>query len=63
MYIIYCYTKIDYIICNCTVLVDLPVIQVREWIRDKTHMYKHYHLVKAEPLGWGVPTVHRLWFG
>lgn len=26
-------------------------------------MYKRYHLVKAEPLGWGVPTVHRLWFG
>jgi hypothetical protein len=38
-------------------------MQVREWIRDKTNMYKHYHLVKAEPLGWGVPTVHRLWFG
>lgn len=44
-------------------LVELPVIQVREWIRDKTNMYKRYHLVKAEPLGWGVPTVHRLWFG
>ncbi|XP_050430295.1 constitutive coactivator of PPAR-gamma-like protein 1 homolog isoform X2 [Adelges cooleyi] len=43
--------------------VDLPVIQVREWIRDKTNTYKRYHLVKAEPLGWGVPTVHRLWFG
>lgn len=48
---------------NSSQKVNLPVIQVREWIRDKTHMYKHYHLVKAEPLGWGVPTVHRLWFG
>lgn len=44
-------------------LVELPVIQIREWIRDKTNIYKRYHLVKAEPLGWGVPTVHRLWFG
>ncbi|XP_050534475.1 constitutive coactivator of PPAR-gamma-like protein 1 homolog isoform X2 [Daktulosphaira vitifoliae] len=42
---------------------DTPVIQVREWIRDKANIYKHYNLVNAEPLGWGVPTVHRLWFG
>ncbi|VVC24650.1 PIN domain-like [Cinara cedri] len=48
---------------NSSQKVELPVIQIREWIRDKTNIYKHYHLVKAEPLGWGVPTVHRLWFG
>lgn len=50
------------IICILFV-VELPVVNVREWVRDKTNLYKHYHLVKAEPLGWGVPTVHRLWFG
>lgn len=48
---------------NSSQKVELPVIQVREWIRDKSNMYKQCHLIKAEPLGWGVPTVHRLWFG
>lgn len=43
--------------------VELPEVFVKEWVWSKTNNYDKPALVKAEPLGWGVPTIQRLWFG
>uniref|UniRef100_A0A146LZW3 Constitutive coactivator of PPAR-gamma-like protein 2 n=1 Tax=Lygus hesperus TaxID=30085 RepID=A0A146LZW3_LYGHE len=43
--------------------VKLPEIKVKEWIWSKQNPYEKPEIVKAEPLGWGVPTIQRLWFG
>ncbi|CAB0010324.1 unnamed protein product, partial [Nesidiocoris tenuis] len=41
----------------------VPDIKVKEWVWTKQNPYERPELTKAEPLGWGVPTVQRLWFG
>uniref|UniRef100_A0A224XIS9 Putative constitutive coactivator of ppar-gamma-like protein 1 log isoform x1 n=1 Tax=Panstrongylus lignarius TaxID=156445 RepID=A0A224XIS9_9HEMI len=43
--------------------VKIPEIKVKEWIWSKGNQYEKPDIVKAEPLGWGVPTIQRLWFG
>ncbi|KAL1116811.1 hypothetical protein AAG570_005281 [Ranatra chinensis] len=43
--------------------VKLPDIVIKEWIWSKTNPYQKPEMVRAEPLGWGVPTIQRLWFG
>ncbi|XP_014260840.1 constitutive coactivator of PPAR-gamma-like protein 1 [Cimex lectularius] len=40
-----------------------PEVKVKEWIWSRSNPYEKPEIVKAEPLGWGVPTVQRLWFG
>lgn len=40
-----------------------PEVQVREWTWSKTNQYQRADVVRAEPLGWAVPTIQRLWFG
>jgi hypothetical protein len=42
---------------------DIPELQVKEWIWSKSNQYHTPDLVKAEQIGWGVPTIQRLWFG
>jgi len=41
----------------------MPHVQVREWAYSRANPYTRADLVTAQPLGWGVPTVQRLWFG
>ncbi|KAK9501042.1 hypothetical protein O3M35_002165 [Rhynocoris fuscipes] len=43
--------------------VKVPEVKVKEWIWSKGNQYEKPDIVKAEPLGWGVPTIQRLWFG
>ncbi|KAG1664870.1 Constitutive coactivator of PPAR-gamma-like protein 2 [Nymphon striatum] len=38
-------------------------IVIKEWVWSKTNPYKSPEMVRALQLGWGVPTVQRLWFG
>lgn len=40
-----------------------PEIKIKEWVWTKTNPYLRPEMVKAEALGWGVPTIQRLWFG
>ena len=42
---------------------DIPELRVKEWIWLKHNQYHTPELVKAEQIGWGVPTIQRLWFG
>ncbi|PSN37579.1 hypothetical protein C0J52_15967 [Blattella germanica] len=42
---------------------DIPELRVKEWIWSKNNQYQTPDLVKAEQIGWGVPTIQRLWFG
>ncbi|XP_037071414.1 constitutive coactivator of PPAR-gamma-like protein 1, partial [Pollicipes pollicipes] len=42
---------------------QVPHVQVREWAYSRNNPYTRPDLVTAKPLGWGVPTVQRLWFG
>jgi hypothetical protein len=42
---------------------DIPELHVREWVWSKSNPYQSPDLVKAEQIGWGVPTIQRLWFG
>ncbi|XP_037087602.1 constitutive coactivator of PPAR-gamma-like protein 1 homolog [Pollicipes pollicipes] len=42
---------------------QVPQVQVREWAYSRLNPYTRPDLVTARPLGWGVPTVQRLWFG
>lgn len=42
---------------------DIPELCVKEWIWSKCNPYQSPDLVKAEQIGWGVPTIQRLWFG
>ncbi|KAF5284298.1 hypothetical protein FQA39_LY04591 [Lamprigera yunnana] len=40
-----------------------PDIVVKEWVYSRSNPYQNPELVKADPLPWAVPTLHRLWFG
>ncbi|XP_044754816.1 constitutive coactivator of PPAR-gamma-like protein 1 homolog isoform X2 [Coccinella septempunctata] len=40
-----------------------PDIFVKEWKYSRSNPYLKPEEVKAEPLPWAVPTLHRLWFG
>ncbi|XP_063230763.1 constitutive coactivator of PPAR-gamma-like protein 1 homolog isoform X2 [Bacillus rossius redtenbacheri] len=42
---------------------EIPDLKVKEWIWSKSNPYQSPDLVKAEQIGWGVPTIQRLWFG
>lgn len=43
--------------------VEVPEVIIKEWIWSKSNQYQTPELVKAEQIGWGVPTIQRLWFG
>ncbi|XP_065201519.1 constitutive coactivator of PPAR-gamma-like protein 1 homolog isoform X3 [Planococcus citri] len=45
---------------NTSVQVD---IRIKEWIFDPIARTHKAEYVKAEPVGWRVPTIQRLWFG
>ncbi len=38
-------------------------IRIKEWIFNKSEKIHKPEYVRAEPVGWGVPTIQRLWFG
>lgn len=40
-----------------------PEILIREWVCTAMNQYVEPEIVKAEPVGWPVPTIQRLWFG
>uniref|UniRef100_A0A1B6BZX8 Constitutive coactivator of PPAR-gamma-like protein 1 homolog n=1 Tax=Clastoptera arizonana TaxID=38151 RepID=A0A1B6BZX8_9HEMI len=40
-----------------------PDVKIREWVWTKSNPYQKPDIVKAEQIGWGVPTIQRLWFG
>ncbi|KAL0276882.1 UNVERIFIED_CONTAM: hypothetical protein PYX00_004350 [Menopon gallinae] len=42
---------------------NTPEILVREWVCTAMNQYTEPEIVKAEPVGWPVPTIQRLWFG
>lgn len=43
--------------------VAIPEIKIREWVWTSANPYRHPEMVSAVPVGWPVPTIHRLWFG
>ncbi|XP_012257994.2 constitutive coactivator of PPAR-gamma-like protein 1 homolog isoform X2 [Athalia rosae] len=43
--------------------VEVPDVIIKEWVWSETNCYQVPELVKAEQIGWGVPTIQRLWFG
>ncbi|XP_011495096.1 PREDICTED: constitutive coactivator of PPAR-gamma-like protein 1 homolog [Ceratosolen solmsi marchali] len=43
--------------------IEVPNVIIKEWIWSKANPYQTPQLVKAEQIGWGVPTIQRLWFG
>ncbi|XP_076684102.1 constitutive coactivator of PPAR-gamma-like protein 1 homolog isoform X3 [Andrena cerasifolii] len=43
--------------------VEVPDVVIKEWVWSKSNTYQTPELVKAEQIGWGVPTIQRLWFG
>lgn len=43
--------------------IEVPDVIIKEWIWSKSNPYQTPELVKAEQIGWGVPTIQRLWFG
>ncbi|XP_029668535.1 constitutive coactivator of PPAR-gamma-like protein 1 homolog [Formica exsecta] len=43
--------------------VEVPEVIIKEWVWSKSNPYQTPELVKAEQIGWGVPTIQRLWFG
>ncbi|XP_049782108.1 constitutive coactivator of PPAR-gamma-like protein 1 [Schistocerca cancellata] len=43
--------------------VEVPDICIKEWIWSKNNQYQTPDYVRAEQVGWGVPTIQRLWFG
>ncbi|KAJ4439651.1 hypothetical protein ANN_07779 [Periplaneta americana] len=42
---------------------EIPELRVKEWVWSRNNPYQTPDLVKAEQIGWGVPTIQRLWFG
>ncbi|KAG7214073.1 hypothetical protein KM043_001438 [Ampulex compressa] len=42
---------------------EVPDVVIKEWVWSKSNPYQSPELVKAEQIGWGVPTIQRLWFG
>ncbi|KAG5307878.1 F120A protein, partial [Acromyrmex insinuator] len=43
--------------------IEIPDVTIKEWVWSKSNPYQTPELVKAEQIGWGVPTIQRLWFG
>ncbi|XP_012218409.1 constitutive coactivator of PPAR-gamma-like protein 1 homolog isoform X2 [Linepithema humile] len=43
--------------------VEVPDVIIKEWVWSKSNPYQTPEQVKAEQIGWGVPTIQRLWFG
>ncbi|XP_077277056.1 constitutive coactivator of PPAR-gamma-like protein 1 homolog isoform X2 [Temnothorax americanus] len=43
--------------------VEIPDVIIKEWVWSKSNPYQTPDVVKAEQIGWGVPTIQRLWFG
>ncbi|XP_046396585.1 constitutive coactivator of PPAR-gamma-like protein 1 homolog [Ischnura elegans] len=43
--------------------VEIPEVSVKEWLWSKGNEFQRPDIVKAEQVGWGVPTIQRLWFG
>lgn len=43
--------------------IEVPDVVIKEWIWSKANPYQTPEYVKAEQIGWGVPTIQRLWFG
>ncbi|KAK0085742.1 hypothetical protein PV325_004479 [Microctonus aethiopoides] len=43
--------------------VEIPNIVIKEWVWSKGNPFQTPEYVKAEQIGWGVPTIQRLWFG
>ncbi|XP_044007486.1 constitutive coactivator of PPAR-gamma-like protein 1 homolog isoform X2 [Aphidius gifuensis] len=48
---------------NCNEKIKVPDVIIKEWIWSKNNPYQTPEEVKAEKIGWGVPTIQRLWFG
>lgn len=42
---------------------EVPDLVVKEWLWSKGNQYVSPDLVRAEEIGWAVPTIQRLWFG
>ncbi|XP_071442772.1 constitutive coactivator of PPAR-gamma-like protein 1 homolog [Hetaerina americana] len=42
---------------------EIPEVSVKEWVWSKSNEFQRPDVVKAEQVGWGVPTIQRLWFG
>ncbi|KOC61607.1 Constitutive coactivator of PPAR-gamma-like protein 1 like protein [Habropoda laboriosa] len=43
--------------------IEVPDVVIKEWVWSKLNPYLTPELIKAEKIGWGVPTIQRLWFG
>ncbi|XP_031778257.1 constitutive coactivator of PPAR-gamma-like protein 1 homolog isoform X1 [Nasonia vitripennis] len=43
--------------------IEVSDVIVKEWVWSKSNPFQTPELVKAEQIGWGVPTIQRLWFG
>lgn len=43
--------------------IEVPDVVIKEWVWSKSNPYLTPESVKAEQIGWGVPTIQRLWFG
>lgn len=43
--------------------INVPDVKIKEWVWSKTNPYLRPEVVRAEPIGWAVPTIQRLWFG
>lgn len=43
--------------------IEVPDVIIKEWVWSKSNPYQTPESVKAEQIGWGVPTIQRLWFG
>lgn len=42
---------------------EVPELVIKEWLWSKSNQYETPNLVRAEEIGWAVPTIQRLWFG
>ncbi|KAK3930295.1 Constitutive coactivator of PPAR-gamma-like protein 1-like protein [Frankliniella fusca] len=42
---------------------EVPDLIIKEWLWSKCNQYQSADVVRAEEIGWAVPTIQRLWFG
>lgn len=42
---------------------EVPELVIKEWLWSKSNQYETPNFVRAEEIGWPVPTIQRLWFG
>lgn len=42
---------------------EVPDLIIKEWLWSKSNQYQSADVVRAEEIGWAVPTIQRLWFG